>query len=276
MRPVTTLTLRALRGEHQVDANGTRLLGDLDDRLLHLAPFAQDQVGQLVDHDDHERHRLAAAARASVVRGDVAFHGVGQELIALLHLVDEVRQHGAGLVRLDDDWHLEMRDIPISSELHALEVDQHQPNLVGRGTHQQARDQRVDAHALAGPSGAGDEQVRHARQVYCIPLPLTSRPSANSQLAAASPIARPRGAAGSRRSRCCGWGSRSRPRHGRGLAPRCGWSAPRAPSRGRRPGPRCATASRARRALPRTASRRGRCSCATTVAGSGTRPASPR
>ena len=37
--------------------------------------------------------------------------------------------------------------------------------MVGRDLEQQARDQRVDAYALALARGAGDEQVRHSGQV---------------------------------------------------------------------------------------------------------------
>ena len=55
-----------------------------------------------------------------------------QLLVALLHLVDDVGQHGARLVRLDDDRHLEVRQVAIRGELDALEVDQDQPHLVGR------------------------------------------------------------------------------------------------------------------------------------------------
>ena len=51
-----------LRGEHQVDAHGARLLGDLDDRVLDLAALAQDQVGQLVDDHDHVRHAACRSA----------------------------------------------------------------------------------------------------------------------------------------------------------------------------------------------------------------------
>ena len=58
-----------------------------------------------------------------------------------------------------------MRQAVVRRELDPLEVDQDQPDLVGPGAHQQARDQGVDAHALARAGGAGDQQVRHLRQV---------------------------------------------------------------------------------------------------------------
>ena len=55
---------RPLRGEHEVDADRARLLGDLDDRVLDLAALAHDQVGQLVD-DQHDVRASARARRAT-------------------------------------------------------------------------------------------------------------------------------------------------------------------------------------------------------------------
>ena len=46
---------RALRGDDQVDADGTGLRGDAVDRLLDVAGRDHHQVGQLVDHDEDER-----------------------------------------------------------------------------------------------------------------------------------------------------------------------------------------------------------------------------
>ena len=50
-------------------------------------------------------------------------------------------------------------------ELDLLGVDQHEAHLVRRGAEQDAREHRVDARRLSGSGRAGDEQVRHLRQV---------------------------------------------------------------------------------------------------------------
>ena len=54
----------------------------------------------------------------------------GQQLVALLHLVHQVGQHRARLVRLDDDRRLEVRQVAVGGQLDALEVDQDQAHLV--------------------------------------------------------------------------------------------------------------------------------------------------
>ncbi len=96
-------------------------------------------------------------------------------------------------------------------------------------------------HTLLPLAGcAGDQQVRHARQVDRVALAAHVAPEGEHQLRRPRrSCPRPRAAAGSRRSRCCGWGSRCRRRRGPGSAPRCGSSARRAPSRDRPRAPRC-------------------------------------
>ena len=49
---------RALRGEHQVDADGARHLRQARDRLLDLGRRGEHEVGQLVDQHDDVRQRL--------------------------------------------------------------------------------------------------------------------------------------------------------------------------------------------------------------------------
>ncbi len=73
MRPGDHVDARPLGGQHEVDAHGAGLLGDLDDGVLDLAALAHDQVGQLVD-DEHDVRQplLLGHARAGVVGGDVA------------------------------------------------------------------------------------------------------------------------------------------------------------------------------------------------------------
>src|SRR6266540_3450330 len=84
--PVTTLTVGR---EHEMDPDRPRLLGDLDDRFLHLPALAHDQVGQLVDDDHDVRQALFGShPLAGVERRDVAGGLCRERLVALLHLVD--------------------------------------------------------------------------------------------------------------------------------------------------------------------------------------------
>ena len=58
-----------------------------------------------------------------------------------------------------------MRQATVLAELDLLWIDQDELDFVRRARDQQRGDQAVDAHALARPGRACDEQVRHAREV---------------------------------------------------------------------------------------------------------------
>ena len=58
-----------------------------------------------------------------------------------------------------------MRQTVVAGQLDALGVDQEKSHVFGSDLEQQARDERVDADALALPRRAGDQQVRHAREI---------------------------------------------------------------------------------------------------------------
>ena len=58
-----------------------------------------------------------------------------------------------------------MRRAVVGDQLDHLRVDHHEVEFIGLVVHQQAGNQRVDAHALARTGRAGDEQVRHQAQV---------------------------------------------------------------------------------------------------------------
>ena len=63
-RPGDDVGRRPLGRQHQVDADGPRLLGQPDDRVLDLGRGDHHQVGELVDHaEDVRQRRLAARAR---------------------------------------------------------------------------------------------------------------------------------------------------------------------------------------------------------------------
>ena len=156
---------RALRGEDQMDPDGARLLRDLDDGILHLATFAHDQVGQLVD-DEHDEWQARIRGHLVVVARDIADRAPGEQLVALLHLMDRPVECGLGLVWLHDDVLEEVGQAVVRGELDPLEVHQDQPDLVRSGVHEDARDERIDTDALARPCRPGHEQVGHLGQVH--------------------------------------------------------------------------------------------------------------
>ena len=134
------------------------------------------QVGQLVD-DHHEigvrrqlalaarRHRDLARAHRLVEVVDVTEAEVGEVVVAHVHLAHDPCQRLGGLLGAGDDRRDQVRDAFVGVQLDPLGVDHDHPHLVGRGAHQQRRDHRVDEAGLAGAGGAGDQQVRHLRQV---------------------------------------------------------------------------------------------------------------
>ena len=58
-----------------------------------------------------------------------------------------------------------VRDFPVLGQFRHLRIDQDHLALVGPTRHQDARDDRVQAHRLAGAGRSRDEQVRQLRQV---------------------------------------------------------------------------------------------------------------
>ena len=85
---------RPLRREHEVDADRARLLREADDRVLDLLRRDHHQVGELVDHDEQVRQRLARRARAACgsASGRLRARTVRHALVAALHLADDVRR----------------------------------------------------------------------------------------------------------------------------------------------------------------------------------------
>src|SRR5204863_2039108 len=59
----------------------------------------------------------------------------------------------------------EMRYTLVVRELDPLGIDQREAHLVRSSAHQDRCEQRVDARRLAGTGRAGDEDVRHLREV---------------------------------------------------------------------------------------------------------------
>ena len=164
--PVMTSTDGPLRREHEVDADGARLLREADDRVLDRLRRDHHQVGELVDDDEEVRHRrLAALAEGPVRLVEVARADGRQALVPPFHLGEAVGEHGARLLRARDDRREQVRDRLVVVQLDPLRVDEDHPHLVRRRAQQDRREERVDAAGLARAGRAGDEQVRHPREV---------------------------------------------------------------------------------------------------------------
>ena len=178
MTPVMTFTDGRWVAIDEVDADGPGHLGDAADRLLDVAGRHHHEVVELVDHDEDERQALVAPVsrpglgpwqvapvEGGVVAGDVAEADLGQQVVAALHLLHRPRQRVGRLLRVGDDLGEQVGQPVVLAHLDPLRVDEDHAHLVGRGAHQDRRDERVDAARLAGAGGAGDEQVGHRGQV---------------------------------------------------------------------------------------------------------------
>ena len=171
--------------------------------------------------------------RAGAVElGEVAAAGLAHDPVAALHLADQVGEDVGGQARRGDHRRQQVRDVLVVVELDLLGVDEDEADLVRRGLHQDRGEDRVDAAGLARAGGAGDEHVRHLRQV-------------GPDRVAVDPLAEPgdqrRGLLRAGRRRCrrggpCGGACsapRPRPPACRGSARGCGCRSRRARRRGR-------------------------------------------
>ena len=88
-----------------------------------------------------------------------------KNLVALLHFVHDPAQREDDFLRIGHDRNDEMRQRVVLLQLDHLRIDHHEPELVGRKAIEQRRDDRIDANGFAGAGAAGDQQVRHFREV---------------------------------------------------------------------------------------------------------------
>ncbi len=176
---------RTLRGEDEMDAGGARLLRDARDELLDLLAGHHHEVGQLVDHDDDQRHffeRLGLVRRQRqriqellagllrlgdlrVVAGEVAHAELRHQPVAALHFADAPVERVGGELHVGDHRRQQMRDAFVHRQLEHLRIDQDQAHLLRLGLVEERQDHRVDGDRLARARRARDQQVRHAREI---------------------------------------------------------------------------------------------------------------
>ena len=117
-------------------------------------------------HGAGERLALGLGfGEARVVAVDVAHAELRHLLVALLHLAHRPFERDHRLLRIGDDRREQMRDAVIDREFEHLGIDHDQPALVGAQPVDQRQDHGVDGDRLAGAGGAGDQQMRHAREI---------------------------------------------------------------------------------------------------------------
>ena len=124
----------------------------------------------------------------AVVLLDVADAFRRERLVALFHLANRPAQRVRGLLRIDHDRRQEMGNVLVHSELQALGVDHDQPHIVRRRAVEDAGQHRVDADRFAGAGRAGNQQVRHRRQIGDVRLAVDRLAESQRQLRGGSPI----------------------------------------------------------------------------------------
>ena len=100
-----------------------------------------------------------------VVGRDLTHVETLEDLQATLHLGHSPLQSARGLLGLGHHGHIEMRQTVIARKLDALGVDHDQANVLGKGAHEQGRDDGIDHHRLTRTGRTGDQQVRHLGEV---------------------------------------------------------------------------------------------------------------
>ena len=207
------------------------------DARLDVTGRDHHEVGQLVDdhHDEGQTlvglagfgigivgGRQVALVEHRVVTGDVAHADVGEDVVAHLHLAHGPVERVRGALGVRHHFGEEVRHGVVLAELDALRVDEDQAHLIGRGAHEQRRDDAVDAARLARHrSGRRSTRAGTSRGW---PSPRCPRCRGPSRLRADASPSWPRDSRGCRRASRSGascWGLPRRSRCGRESAPGC-------------------------------------------------------
>src|SRR5919106_1552410 len=156
----------ALRGQHEVDADGAGLLREADDGVLDLLGGDHHQVGQLVDDDEQVRQRLLAPLLEGAVElRKVAGAGEAHSLVAAVHFREDVGEDGRRGLGARDYGREQVRDRLVEAQLDALRLDEDHAQVVRRRSKQDRAEHRVDAARFSRAGRTGDEDVRHAGEV---------------------------------------------------------------------------------------------------------------
>ena len=98
---------------------------------------------------------------------DIAHAASGQHFQPPLHLARRIPQDVRCHFRIGHHGRQKVRNVRIKSQFELLRVDENELQFFRRRLVQHAHQQGIDKHALARSRRAGNQQVRHLRQVGC-------------------------------------------------------------------------------------------------------------
>src|SRR5215469_7775281 len=177
-----------LRGEDQMDSSRTRFGRQPRDIALDGLALAQQQVGQLVDHDHDFREfpmlkglrghslpfargcgfqldRLGSGRERLVVAVNISHPELPHHQVTGFHLLRRPQQRRRRFSRINHHRHQHVRDILVYRKLEHLGIDQDKAHVVGGRIEENRPDHCVNRHRFTGSCRAGDQQMRHPREV---------------------------------------------------------------------------------------------------------------
>ena len=86
-------------------------------------------------------------------------------MVAAFHLLDRPEERGSGSLGIGDDRRDQVRNVIEEHQLHHFGIDHEELHFIGAGVVEDAHQEAVEADSLAGPCGAGDEQVRPGAKI---------------------------------------------------------------------------------------------------------------
>ena len=147
-----------------MDPGRARQLCDARDLLLDLNRRLEHEVGELVDDEHDVRHPVLALV-LFVVRGDVAGVRAREEPVPAVHLARGPVEGVQDLRRVVHHRHDEVGHPVEAREVHPFEVPDQDPDIIGGGLQEEARQDRADADAFPRSGLPGDQEVRQLREV---------------------------------------------------------------------------------------------------------------
>ena len=170
---------RTLGREEEMDAEAAAALGDPDERREEVGQFL-GEGGELVDHHDepgkwfgcvapvHGEVVGSNGAQQPFAPSDLGVEAdertLGEALVEIGHDPDGVGQPGAGVERGT-----------------ALEVDEHERQMLGAHRRGERHDQRAQEFALAGAGGSGDEAVGAVAHEVDVDGPIARAPDRGAE-----------------------------------------------------------------------------------------------
>ncbi len=159
-----------LAGDHHQVGHFVDDDDDIGQRIeVELLFFVDRLAGFLVEAGMHRACQFLAPGfyfqEPRIVAVDIAHAEFRHPLVAFLHLAHRPFQRDHGLLRIGHDRRQQMRNAVIDGEFEHLGIDHDQAALIRPQPIDQAEDHGVDGDRFAGTGGAGDQQMRHPREI---------------------------------------------------------------------------------------------------------------